>query len=65
MNTVKKPRLALSFDIEATGETPLEGSMVMLGVVAVLEDTIIFDANLDWVVASKQWCLEEIKDPGD
>jgi hypothetical protein len=55
-----KPRLALSFDIEATGDIPTMGSMVMLGIVAVLEGTKAIDeSSSSWIVSSIQVCLEE------
>lgn len=55
---LEKPKLALSFDVEATGERPGEhrGSMVMLGVVAVRlsvlenENFSVLETNQsDWV----------------
>ncbi len=66
MESIKqtKPRLALSFDIEATGDSPFSGSMVMLGVVAVLENTIIgSDTSAEkWVVDKREWCIKEINE---
>lgn len=68
--TARKPRLALSFDIEATGDAPGRGSMVMLGITAVLEDQpdniiVTEDNPKEWIVAEKEWCLEELDGRGE
>ncbi len=59
-----KPRLLLSFDVEATGDGVLTGSMVAIGIVGAIEDTKV-SANANWVHVRKQWCLEEIIPRGE
>lgn len=52
-----KPRLALSFDVEATGSSPANGSCVMLGIVGVLEDAIAREGDLGWIEFERQWSM--------
>lgn len=60
VNALVKPKVALSFDIEATDDSPYSGSMVMLGVVAVFEDGIATTNDSNWVIESKEWSIDEI-----
>lgn len=53
-----KPKLALSFDVEATGTTPESGSMNMLGIVGVLE-TATPTLGAPWIVCKRRWCIVE------
>lgn len=53
----EKEELILSFDVEASGPAPSVSSMVALGVVAVLNNSIPLN---NWVIDSKQWCLKEV-----
>ena len=65
-----KPRLALSFDVEATGDAPGKGSMVQLGITAILEDQpegfeITEENAYQWIIAQKKWSLEELDGRGE
>lgn len=65
MTEQTKPKLALVFHTGATGDSPANGSCVMLGIVGVLEDTVPTDANRDWIVTSRTWCMEELDGRND
>jgi hypothetical protein len=61
-----KRRVAISFDVEATGPAPTTNSCVMLGFVAVFEDVTEpnpYDTT-GWLVDRCQWCLQEYR-PAD
>lgn len=59
-----KPRLAISFDIEATGDTPATASCNMIGVVGVLEDTVPSN-DKNWIVFKRRWCIKEYNGRGE
>lgn len=59
----EKKTVFISFDIEATGESPTTSSMVMLGCVACIvpEEGLVEEKKPhNWVLEEKQWCLEEV-----
>ncbi|MEX0597679.1 MAG: hypothetical protein WD512_14400 [Candidatus Paceibacterota bacterium] len=59
-----KPRLAISFDIEATSDTPATGSCIMIGFVGLLE-TAIPKVGEPWTLFKKQWCIKDYKGRGE
>lgn len=62
-----KPKLVISFDVEATSRSPHSGSCNMIGMVGVLENTVPTKVvpttgtpeQPGWVLFKKQWCLTE------
>lgn len=59
-----KTKLAISFDVEATGDTPATASCNMLGLVGVLEDAVP-SLTEKWVLFKKRWCIKEYNGRGE
>lgn len=55
----EKETVVISFDVEATGSSPVNGSMVMLGIVVVRESAPIPDKNRKWYIDKQSWCIKE------
>jgi len=51
-----KPLLWLSFDVETSGESPVSGDMIMLGIAAVRDDATPHAVHRAWVTDSFQFC---------
>lgn len=64
MTHIKKPKLAISFDVEATGDTPATASCNMIGFVGVLEDSVP-SLTKKWTVFKRQWCIKEYNGRGE
>lgn len=61
-----KPNIIISLDIEATGDSPLTSSMVMLGAAAILDNGPIKIENKDtWLISTLQLCIKEVLPPGE
>lgn len=69
--STEKPKVFISFDVEATSDSPTTGSCNMIGMVVVLEDAYRamrhpdFHAEKKWVLYKKQWCIEEYNGRGE
>lgn len=56
-----KKRLAISFDVEATGDTPATASCNMIGFVGVLEETVPA-VGKNWIVFKNAGALKNTTD---
>lgn len=54
-----KSTLMLSFDIEATGDSPSSGSMVMLGICAIHKGVTPEQDRFKWIHSEREWCIQE------
>lgn len=71
MSEIQKPKVFISFDVEATSDSPATGSCNMIGMVVVLEDSYKsmtdpdFKTEKKWVLYKKQWCIKEYNGRGE
>lgn len=66
-NSTQKPKVFISFDVEATGDSPATGSCNMIGMVVVHENAYQNRKYTDksWVLHKKQWCIKEYNGRGE
>jgi hypothetical protein len=51
-----KKKVAISFDVEATSDSPATGSCIMVGFAVVRVDAIP-DPKEQWIIEKKRWCI--------
>jgi hypothetical protein len=63
-----KPKAVISFDVEATGDSPATASCNMIGMVVFLEDAFKNLSNYngkEWILYKKAWCIKEYNPRGE
>lgn len=62
MNNQCKEKVYISVDIEATGNSPVTSSCVMIGCVVfrIIDDITTETLGNDWIIDKRRWCIREI-----